>query len=91
MELLLAVVHGLLLGRDAEQDALDLLQDGAVELAGGRDGREAAQEADGAAEQALEAVWVDELAQVLRAPGRGEDEHVAELSGWGLLALCVCV
>lgn len=63
------------------EDMLDFLQDGAVELAGWRNRGEAAEKANGAAEQALEGLWVDELAQVPGAPCCRKDEHVAELSG----------
>jgi hypothetical protein len=79
-ELLLAVVHRLLLWGNSEQDALDLLQDRTVELTGRRDGRQLAEEADGASEEGFEAFLVDEFAQVVCAPCRGEDKHVAELS-----------
>jgi hypothetical protein len=79
-ELLLAVVHGLLLWRDSEQDALNLLQDRTVELTGWRDGGQFAKETDGTSEEEFEAFLVDEFAQIVSAPCRGEDKHVAELS-----------
>lgn len=75
------MIHGFLIRRDAEEDALDFLQNRAVELASRGDGREFAQEADGAREKVLEALLVDEFAHVGDAPGGGEDEHVSELSG----------
>lgn len=78
-KLLLAVIHRFLVWRDAEEDALDFLQNRAVELASRGDGREFAQEADGAREKVLEALLVDEFAHVGDAPGGGEDEHVSEL------------
>jgi hypothetical protein len=72
-EFLLAVVHRLLIGWNAEEDALNFLQDRAVELAGWRDCGELAQETYGAAEEGLEAFLIDQLAQVVCAPGGGED------------------
>jgi hypothetical protein len=72
-EFFVVVVHRLLVGRNAEQDALDVLQDRAVELAGWRDRRELAQEIYGAAEKGLEAFLIDQLTQVVFKPGGGED------------------
>ena len=74
------MVHGFLVRGNAEQNALDLLKDRAIKLASWRDWREFAKEANGASQEALETILVDELAQVFGAPGCGEDEHVAELS-----------
>lgn len=75
------MIHRFLVRRNAEEDALDFLQDRAVELAGRRDGGKLAEEADGAAEEALKAIRIDELAHVFGAPGCRKDEHIAELSG----------
>ena len=80
VEFLFAVVHWLLVGRDSKQNALDFLQDRAVQLAGRRDRGKFAEEAYSTAEEKLEAVLVDQLAQVMSAPGGREDEHVAKLT-----------
>ena len=49
VEFLFAVIHWLLVGRDSKEDALDFLQDGAVQLAGRRDRGKFAEEAYGSA------------------------------------------
>lgn len=73
VEFLFAVVHWLLVGRDSKQDALDFLQDRAVQLAGRRDRGKLAEEAYRTAKENLEAVLVDQLAQIMSAPSGGED------------------
>jgi hypothetical protein len=73
VEFLFAVVHWLLVGRNSKQNALDFLQDGTVQLAGRRDRGKFAEEAYSTAEENLEAVLVDQLAQIMSAPGGGED------------------
>ena len=73
VEFLFAVVHRLLISRNPEQNALDFLQDRAVQLAGWRDRRKLAEEAYGTAEESLEAVLVDQLAQIVSAPGGREN------------------
>lgn len=70
----------LLIRRDSEQDALNLLQDETIELTGRRDGGELTKEPDSASKMILESVRVDKRAQIRSAPCRGEDKHVAELS-----------
>ena len=80
VEFLFAVVHWLLVGRDSKQNALDFLQDGTVQLAGRRDRGKFAEEAYSTAKENLEAVLVDQLAQVMSAPGCGKYEHIAELT-----------
>jgi hypothetical protein len=73
VEFLFAVVHWLLVGRDSEQNALDFLQDRTVQLAGRRNRGEFAEEAYRTAKENLEAILVDQLAQVMSTPGGGED------------------
>lgn len=80
VEFLFAVVHWLLVGRDSKENALDFLQDRTVQLAGRRDCGELAEEAYGTAEENLEAILVDQFAQIMSTPGGGEDQHIAELT-----------
>ena len=73
VEFLFAVVHWLLVGRDSKEDALDFLQDGTVQLAGRRDRGKFAEEAYSTAEENLEAILVDQLAQIMGSPSCRED------------------
>lgn len=74
------MIDMLRVGGDTEKELLDFLEDDGVEFAGGGDGLEAAEEADSAGEEALEAAFGDDCFEVGVVVGGGEDEHVAELT-----------
>lgn len=64
---------------NAKKQSIDFLQNSAVVVTGGRDGRKASQELDSPLEQPVKAVCRYEAVQILVMESRREHQHVAKL------------